>query len=215
MSNIGGKLTGRKVPQRNSGIYGVDPTWDFFVDAVKEQYYPVGNYEDQYMRWTTLRQERGQAVPEFTNTFHTLHTKMGIKDSERHLVLKYRGALHRYIQTEMDFLDISSLSVAYRYVVKIEQKFKHQNKREFGSVNPQQPKYDKDTLTNSLQKPVQDTGKEGSREDKEDTGKWCDFHKIPWHNTDECHSKQSLVVEIKDKELNLDSESDSKNTGKG
>jgi hypothetical protein len=38
----------------DSGIYGVEPTWDFFVDAVKEQYYPVGNYEDQYMRWTTL-----------------------------------------------------------------------------------------------------------------------------------------------------------------
>jgi hypothetical protein len=52
------------------------------VDAVKEQYYPVGNYEEQYMRWTTLRQERGQAVPEFTNTFHTLRTKLGIKDSE-------------------------------------------------------------------------------------------------------------------------------------
>ena len=27
-------------------IYGADPTWDFFVDAVKEQYYPVGNYEN-------------------------------------------------------------------------------------------------------------------------------------------------------------------------
>jgi hypothetical protein len=90
------------------------------VDAVNEQYYPVGNYEDQYMIWTTLRQERGQAILEFTNTFHTLYTKIGIKDSERHLVLKYHGALHRYIQTEMDFLDISSLGVAYRYVVKID-----------------------------------------------------------------------------------------------
>jgi hypothetical protein len=29
-----------------SGIYGAEPTWDFFVDAVNEQYYPVGNYED-------------------------------------------------------------------------------------------------------------------------------------------------------------------------
>jgi hypothetical protein len=28
------------------GIYGAKPTWDFFVDAVKEQYYPIGNYED-------------------------------------------------------------------------------------------------------------------------------------------------------------------------
>jgi hypothetical protein len=198
-----------------SGIYGVDPTWDFFVDAVKEQYYPVGNYEDQYMRWTTLRQERGQAVSEFTNTFHTLRTKLGIKDSERHLVLKYRGALHRYIQTEMDFLDISSLGAAYRYAVKIEQKFKHQNKREFGSANPQQPKYDKDSPNKqSPENQSKTQEKKGHGKTKKDTGKWCEFHKIPWHNTDECRSKQSLVAEIKDKEPNLDSESDSENNGK-
>ena len=43
-----------KISTEESGIYGVKPTWDFFVDAVKEQYYPVGNYEDQYMIWTTL-----------------------------------------------------------------------------------------------------------------------------------------------------------------
>jgi hypothetical protein len=149
-------------------------------------------------------QERGQAVPEFTNTFHTLHTKLGIKDSERHLVLKYRGALHRYIQTEMDFLDISSLGVAYRYVVKIEQKFKHQNKWEFGSANLQQPKYDKDDPNKqSPENQSKPQEKKGHEKTKKDTRKWCDFHKIPWHNTDECRSKQSLVAEIKDKEQTL------------
>ena len=44
--------------------------------------------------------------------------------------------------------------------------------------------------------------------------KWCEFHKSPWHNTDECRSKQSLVAEIKDKEPNLDSEYDYENNGK-
>jgi hypothetical protein len=114
------------------------------VDVVKEQYSPVDNHEHQYMRWTTLRQEKIQTMPELTNTFHTLRTKMGIKDSERHLVLKYRGALHRYIQTEMDFLNISSLGVAYQYVVKIEKKFRHWNKWEFRFANLQQPKHGKD-----------------------------------------------------------------------
>jgi hypothetical protein len=171
------------------------------VDAIKEQYYPIGNYEDHYMRWTTLRKERGQAVLEFTNTFHTMGTRLCIKYYERHLVLKYRGALHRYIQTEIDFLDISSLGVAYRYAVKIEQKFKHQNKREFGSGNLQQPKYDKDNLNRhspSIQSKPQEN--KGHGKTKKDTRKWCDFHKSPWHNTDECRSKQSLVTEIKDKE---------------
>jgi hypothetical protein len=63
----------------------------------------VGSYDDLYTKWTTLRQERDQAVPEFTNIFHTLCTKLGIKDSERHLVLKYHGALHRYIQPKWNF----------------------------------------------------------------------------------------------------------------
>jgi hypothetical protein len=43
-----------KISTEESGIYGVEPTWYFFVDAVKEQYYPIGNYEDQYMRRTTV-----------------------------------------------------------------------------------------------------------------------------------------------------------------
>ena len=49
---------------------------------------------------------------------------------------------------------------------------------------------------------------------KKDTRKWCDFHKSPWHNTDECRSKQSLVAEIKDQEPDPDPESDSENTNR-
>jgi hypothetical protein len=101
-----------------STLFAVAPTWGSFRDAIKEQYYPVGSYDDLYTRWTTLWQERDQTVPEFTNVFHTLRTKMGIKYSERHMVLKYHGGMHRYIQTKMEFLDISSLGAAYRYVSK-------------------------------------------------------------------------------------------------
>jgi len=87
------------------------------------------------MTWTTLWQERGQAVSKFTNTFHTFLTKLGIKDFDQNLVLKYWRAIHRYIQTESDFLDISSLNVAYWYVVKINKKFKHEKNRYLGSLN--------------------------------------------------------------------------------
>ena len=71
---------------------------------------------------------------EMMNLFHATHPKLGIKDSEKHLVLKYRSCLHIYIQEEMEFLDISSLGTAYWYIAKIEQKFK-QKKRDFGSAN--------------------------------------------------------------------------------
>ena len=66
--------------------------------------------------------------------FHTMCRNLGIKYLEKHLVLMYLSFLHRYIQEEMEFLDISSLGMAYRYAAKIEQKFK-QKKRDFGSAN--------------------------------------------------------------------------------
>jgi hypothetical protein len=46
---------------------------------------------------------------------------------------------------------------------------------------------------------------------KKDNGKWCEFHNIPWKNTNECRSIQSLVVELKDKESNPELDFDSKN----
>jgi hypothetical protein len=84
----------------------------------------MGSYEDKYIKWTTLRQQRDQDVHELTDLFHTLRTKLGIKYLEKNLVVKYHNFLHRYIQEEMEFLDISSLGTEYRYVAKIEQKFK-------------------------------------------------------------------------------------------
>ena len=78
-------------------------------------------------------------MPEFTNIFHTLLIKLGIKDSEQHLVLKYCGCLHKYIQEDIEFLNISSLGTAYRYVVKVEKKFK-QKKRDFRFANLKQGK---------------------------------------------------------------------------
>jgi hypothetical protein len=71
-----------KISIEDYGVYGVEPTWDFFMDAIKEHYYTVGNYEDQYMRWTTPQKEMFQYVLDFTNTFHTLCTKLGINESE-------------------------------------------------------------------------------------------------------------------------------------
>ena len=140
---------------------------------------------------------------ELTNLFHTLRTKLGIKDSEKHLVLKYRSCLHRYIQEEMEFLDISSLSTAYRYATKIEHKFK-QKKRDFGYANQNQgkgaPKPQKKGQSQGMA--AQDNlpktkAKNKTANPNKDTGKWFEFHKSSTHNTSECRAKQSLVAEMR------------------
>ena len=53
--------------------------------------------------------------------------------------------------------------------------------------------------------------KKGNEKSNKETKKLCEFHNSPWHNTDECHSIQSLVVELKDKEPNPDLDHHSEN----
>jgi hypothetical protein len=48
---------------------------------------------------------------------------------------------------------------------------------------------------------------------KKDTGKWCEYHKIPWHNTNECRYNPSLVAEMKASESEDDSYSESNTEG--
>ena len=67
---------------KEPSLFIVAATWESFRNFIKEQYYHVRSYDDLYTKWTTMRQERDQAVLDFTNIFHTLHTKLGIKDSE-------------------------------------------------------------------------------------------------------------------------------------
>ena len=50
--------------------------------------------------------------------------------------------------------------------------------------------------------------KKGNGKMKKDTGKWCDFNKIPCYKTDECHTKQSLMAKMKSLNLDLDCDSD-------
>jgi hypothetical protein len=118
----------------------------------------------------------------------------------------------------MEFLDISSLGTAYRYVSKSS---RSSNKRRdnlgLGTLTAKARKGQPQPTEQRTKKrwtvsgqPVQAASKEGHRKTKKDTRKWCDFHKIPWHNTADCRSKQSLVVEVKasESDVGFDSESE-------
>lgn len=98
----------------------------------------------------------------------------------------------------MEVWDISSLSMTYRYTVKIKQKFK-QKKWDFGSVNlKKKGQIQGMVIQDNLSKPQE---KNSTTKSHKDIGRWCEFHKIRTHNTSECGTKQSLVAKLKASEL--------------
>eukprot|EP00253_Pinus_taeda_P027416 PITA_27416 len=121
----------------------------------------------------------------------------------------------RYIQEEMESMNISSLGTTYRYVVKIEQKFK-QKKRDFGSANLKTKGQSQGGVTQD--NPSKQQEKNNTTKSKKHIGQWCEFHKSPTHNTSECQTKQSLVAELKASESDACSDPEpepDKGNGKG
>jgi len=102
--------------------------------------------------------------------------------------------------------------MAYRYAIKIEQKFK-QKKQEFGSANPKTKGQSQGSVTEDNSSKPQENN--NNTKLKKDTREWRELHKSPTHSTSECQAKQLLVVELKASESdacsNLESQPDKMN----
>ena len=46
--------------------------------------------------------------------------RLGVQEEEKLLVLKYIGGLSPYIQQEMEFLVVSTLTDVFHYIIKLE-----------------------------------------------------------------------------------------------
>ena len=82
-----------------------------------------------------------------------------------------------------------------------------QQKAGKGSANMQTKGPSKDNQP--LDNPSKSQNKKGNGKIKKDIRKWCDFHKIPWSNIDECRKMKSLAAELKASELDMDYDSNS------
>jgi hypothetical protein len=76
------------------------------------------------------------------------------------------------------------------------------------ALNPREKRQRKDDHSqHNYSKPP--TKKSNEKLNK-DTKKWCMFQTIPWHNADECRSKNSLLSKKKSSRSDVDLDTDSK-----
>ena len=91
-------------------------TWVKFVEHVWREFHPPKCMEQQYKKWQQLRQLKDKTVQIYTNEFHQLMARLGVREEQKLLVLKYINNLAPYIQQEMEFLTIGTIVDAFNYV---------------------------------------------------------------------------------------------------
>lgn len=193
------KITAKNLENGLNGIIDDDHTWNKFFEFIKEEYFRKGTYEEKYMEWQLLQKKNDQTIQHYTNKFHALLTKLGIHDSEKHRVLKYRSELHRYIQTKMYFLNIETLGIAYKYATKIEEKFKQKGKKDFFTNNKfkgeNSNKFAGKQAATSKCVSQSPTWSTRTKKTPKYMGMWCDVHKSSRHDIKDYRAAKTLMTE--------------------
>jgi hypothetical protein len=73
-------------------------SWNYFIVAIKRQFYPLAYKQKATMDWQNFRQAKGQNAQSFTQEFRRRALVLGVDLSSQETLLKYIGALHSYLR---------------------------------------------------------------------------------------------------------------------
>jgi hypothetical protein len=84
-------------------------SWNYFIVAIKKQFYPLAYMQKATMDWKFFRQAKGQNVQSFTQEFRRRALVLGVDLSSQETLLKYIGALHSYLRHTILMFNPSNL----------------------------------------------------------------------------------------------------------
>ena len=90
-------------------------SWNDFVIALKQQFYPLAYMQQEMMNWQCLRQSKGQSVQEYTQIFRKKDLNLGIPLYTQETLLKYISGLHSYLKHTILMLNPSITLMKYVY----------------------------------------------------------------------------------------------------
>jgi hypothetical protein len=95
-------------------------SWNDFVIALKQQFYPLAYMQQEMMNWQCLRQSKGQSVQEYTQIFRKKDLNLGIPLYTQETLLKYIGGLHSYLKHTILMLNPSNFDEVCVQAIHIE-----------------------------------------------------------------------------------------------
>ena len=96
----------------------------------------------------------------------------------------------------MDFLSIETLSSAFKYASKIEEKFKQKGRRDNPMNNKWKGEGNKPIGKQKTKEPSPNSQAKktwGMKKIGQESGMWCELHKSPSHNTKDCRTIKNLM----------------------
>jgi hypothetical protein len=95
-------------------------SWNDFVIALKQQFYPLAYMQQEIMNWQCLRPSKGHSVQEYTQIFRKKDLNLGIPLYTQETLLKYIGGLHSYLKHTILMLNPSNFDEVCVQAINIE-----------------------------------------------------------------------------------------------
>nr|XP_011463525.1 PREDICTED: uncharacterized protein LOC105351274 [Fragaria vesca subsp. vesca] len=99
-------------------------SWKRFIELLRKKFYPVGFLEERWDKWHNLRQKVNQSIQEYTTEFQNQAMVLDISLMEYSVFMKYKAALHEYLQRELSLFKVQSVEEASEKAIAVEKKFK-------------------------------------------------------------------------------------------
>jgi hypothetical protein len=101
-------------------VGNVFPSWQVFVSALRNQFYPLGYKEKALIEWQGLKLRNGQTMQEYTDEFRKMALMLDIPLHTQETLMKYIGGLPTHIRNTVFMFGPTNLDEVYVQATYIE-----------------------------------------------------------------------------------------------
>jgi hypothetical protein len=88
----------RKLQNGTQQVGNVFPSWQVFVSALRNKFYPLGYKEKALIEWKGLKLRKGQIMQEYKDEFCKMELMLYIPLHNQETLMKYIGGLPTHIR---------------------------------------------------------------------------------------------------------------------
>jgi hypothetical protein len=111
-----------KLQHGTQKIGNVFPSWQYFIFALRKQFYPLGYKEKALIEWKSLKLRKEQSMQEYIYEFHKMALMLNIPLHTKETLMTYIGGFPAHIHNTMFMFEPTNIDEVFVQATHIEER---------------------------------------------------------------------------------------------